>query len=135
MYENEDGILEEVGTITVGGGEVSIPITWNEGYKCSYSVGTSYDLVADGSYCTSDVVEVESGVAYTLSVNSTISTKLRIVGADNSGVVTESLGGEQTIAVGDNTYNFTPSSGTTQIRFRSYVGVSTKATWTLTREV
>lgn len=136
-YEYEDGTTADIGTVTVGGEDTPtvIDITWNNGYKCSYTVGTSYPLVADASYLTSDVIEVESGASYKLTINNnTKETKFRVIGADSSGIVTEILIDNATIAVGNNTYTFTPSIGTTQIRLRTYVDAHILATWVLTKE-
>ena len=136
-YEYEDGTTADIGTVTVGGENepTVIAITWNNGQSCSYAIGQSYALTANASYCTSDVIEVEAGANYTLTINNNEKeTKFRVVGANDSGIVTEILINNVDIAVGDNTYAFTPSSGTTQIRLRTYVDAHVKATWVLTKE-
>lgn len=112
---------------------VEVPITFNEGKACNYTVGQSAaNLSASSSYCTSDFFELESGVVYTLFINATSASSFRLVGCNDSGVVTE-ICISPSFAKGENTYTFTPSSGTTQARIRTYAGFS-NSEWKLTYE-
>jgi hypothetical protein len=130
-YENEDGTYTEIGNLVVG--IVTIPIIWNEGKSCSYTVGSSYNLTDNASYCTSDVIPLEEGLTYTLVVNSDVSSSFRIVGADDSGMVTAILASSELGTENENIFTFSPSTGTTQCRIRTYAGISSKSTWTLTK--
>lgn len=135
-YEDEDGNVIDIGTVEIGGADTPtvIAITWNNGYKCSYTVGQSYELVADSAYATTDVIELESGATYTLKINSTVASNLRVVGANDSGIITELLINDTPFSVGETTFTFTAASGTTQMRIRSYVDIGTNATWVLSKE-
>ena len=84
-YKNENGTYTDIGTLVVGGQIATvIPITWNEGYACSYTVGSNYAVTANASYCTSDVIELESGVTYTLTVKAKSDSSFRFVGCNRS---------------------------------------------------
>ena len=112
---------------------VEVPITFNEGKTCNYAVGQSMaSLTSGSSYCTSDLFELKEGVSYTLRINATASSSFRLVGGNSSGTVTE-ICSEGSFEKGENTFTFTPKSGTTQGRIRTYSGFSASE-WKLTYE-
>lgn len=112
---------------------VEVPIVFNEGETCNYTVGQSMaTLTSSGSYCTSDLFELKPGVTYTLYVNATADSSFRLVGGNDSGTVTE-ICISPNFAKGENTFTFTPASGTTKGRIRTYAGFS-NSEWKLTYE-
>lgn len=136
-YVNEDGTETVIGTHEIIDGEPDeptiIPIVWLEGQKCDYTVGSKCNVTTNASYCISEKIEVETGAVYTVTVATTSTTELRIVGVNNDDIVTE--GSEKfNIVSGTNTFTFTPSEGTTHMRLRTYKGMS-QFEWTLVKSV
>lgn len=124
-------VNEEITYGSIDNPTTNVPIVWNEGKTCSYSVGSSMaSLTESSSYCTSDLFDIEAGTEYTLKLNATTASSFRLVGGDDSGVVKE-LCLDTSFVKGDNTFTFTPSSGTTKGRIRTYAGLS-NSVWKLT---
>ena len=129
MYNLVDGAFltnAGTGTITKGPNVVlgstgtTIPIVWKPGYCCEHATGKSFIPFVNSSYTVSEAVEVEPGTTYTLSIIATATSSFRFVGANSNDIVTEAI--NNNIVIGDNTFTFTPSNGTTQMRIRTYTG-------------
>ena len=107
-----------------------IPIVWNDGYYCSYTLGTDFGLIADAGYITSDVIQVQAGTQYYFNIKSAgvTNTSMKVVGADSNGKVTEAIALSNIYS--DNSYPFTVKDGTTQIRMRGYADTGFKGTST-----
>lgn len=136
-YVNKDGTESTIGTHEITDDEPAvptvIPIVWLEGRKCDYTVGSKCNVTTNANYCISEEMEVEAGAVYTVTVVTTSTTDLRIVGLNNDDIVTE--GSEKfNIVSGTNTFTFTPSEGTTHMRLRTYKGMS-QFEWTIVKSV
>lgn len=106
------------------------PIVWHEGYGCSYYRGNSFALTESNGYCTSDAIAITEGVEYVLTVQAFNSSGVRIVYADEEGIVVQNAS-MYNVAVGENIIKFTPPVGTWQIRIRAYATMS-GLVWSLT---
>ncbi len=110
--------------------ETTIHIAWKPGYSCEYAVGKSFAPFSSSAYTVSEAMAVELGVTYKVNVQATAGSAFRFVGADNNGIVTETV--DCLIVAGNNTFTFTPSNGTTQMRLRTYAG-NENWTWKLSK--
>ena len=118
------------GTITIGPIFGAV-LVWKPGYGCEYAVGKSFTPFVSASYTVSEAIAVEPGTTYKLTINATASgSGFRFVGANGNGVITEAT--SHNIYAGDNTFTFTPSRGTTQMRIRTYAG-NENWTWKLSK--
>lgn len=112
--------------------EPTIAMHWNDGYNCSYTAGQSIEMTAGASYAVTDLIPVTAGKTYTVKVDGIEKlNSFRFVGADSSGIVTESVSiPDLTQAIA----TFTPASSTTQMRLRGYSGKINLQNLVLTEE-
>lgn len=98
----------------------TVPITWKNKYTVGYSVGGACTESASDSYFISELIPVEVGKTYSFTMDAKIvsSSAFRFIGVNSSGNITEAI--SNTYTNGEQTFTYTPTSGTVGLRFRGY---------------
>lgn len=99
----------------------TIAVTWLNGKKCGYSVGSACTVSDESSYIISEPINVEQGKKYTFSGTSPANDfGFKFVGINSNNVVTE-VQDYASIKTGAFSVEWTPTSADTkQFRIRGY---------------
>ena len=82
-YEDVDGNLTEIGTVSVGGDTVEVPITWIIGTKLSKTTGAVESTTAT-DYNASDFITLVDGATYTISTSNDCYNSMNVVYYDDN---------------------------------------------------
>ena len=102
-----------------------VPIAWKVGYTCTYSVGSACTESASSSYMISENIPVVQGETYELTksdgANLISRGKFILVELDSNNIVKATK--EIKYDTCGEKYDYTPSSGVSQLKFRGYSSV------------
>lgn len=108
----------------------TLPITWLNGYNCTYSVGSACTVSAADSYIITEEMPVEYGKSYTFAdwACPSASAAYKWVGVDTNGIVTETQDTKPG-AVMVYTGTWTPTNqSTVGVRIRGYASAADSLT-------